>query len=471
VTDDRKKAEREKQRASLISVLAVLFLIALKVGVGLLTGSLGILAQAADSVLDLVAAVLAFFAVRVADRPADRSHPYGHGKAENLAALGETLLLLVTCGWIVYEAIQRLFFQPVVIASSAWGIAVMVLSILTSLWLSNYLMKVARRHHSQSLEGNALNFRTDVLSSSVVLLSLVLVWLSNLLGPEWAWLQKADAVAALVVAAMVLRVSLGLGWRATSELLDAAPPGLIEQISGMALALPGVESVGPVRVRQAGADTFVDMTVQVERSASLEQAHLIATSVEHQIGNLIQRGDVVVHVDPVRQVGESLPQAVSAIAYRLGMRAHNVHAHEVRGESFVDVHVEVSPDMTLAQAHEQVSSFEATVRQELPYVADIHTHIEPRAVPAAPADLEDAEVERLEAQICAVVEAVPGLHACHHLHIRPGPDGYDVVLDCLADPEILVGEAHRLADQAEKRLYAQVPGVAQVLIHVEPGPQ
>jgi divalent metal cation (Fe/Co/Zn/Cd) transporter len=107
----------------------------------------------------------------------------------------------------------------------------------------------------------------------------------------------------------------------------------------------------------------------------------------------------------------------------------------------------------------------------LPYVADIHTHIEPRAVPAAPADLEDAEVERLEAQICAVVEAVPGLHACHHLHIRPGPDGYDVVLDCLADPEILVGEAHRLADQAEKRLYAQVPGVAQVLIHVEPGPQ
>jgi cation diffusion facilitator family transporter len=469
MTETRLEAEREKQRASLVSVAAVLFLITLKVGVGLLTGSLGILAQAADSVLDLVASVLAFFAVRVADRPADVGHPYGHGKVENLAALGETLLLLVTCGWIVYEAIQRLFVQPVAIAASAWGIGVMVLSILTSLWLSTYLMGVARRHSSQSLEGNALNFRTDVLSSSVVLFGLVLVWLSGRLGPEWAWLQKADAVSALVVAAMVLRVSLGLGWRAVGELLDAAPPGLVEQISALALSLPGVESVGPVRVRQAGADTFVDMTVQVERSASLEQAHLIATSVERQIGTLIQQGDVMVHVDPVRQVGESLPQAVSAIAYRLGLRAHNIHAHEVSGESFVDVHVEVSPDLTLAQAHEQVSQFEAAVHQELPYVSDIHTHIEPQTVAMTPAELDDAEAERLQAQICSVVETVPGLHDCHDLHIHPSPDGYDVVLECLADPGILVGEAHRLADQAEKRLYAQVPGLAQVLIHVEPG--
>ncbi len=286
----------------------------------------------------------------------------------------------------------------------------MILSILTSLWLSTYLMKVARRHHSQSLEGNALNFRTDVLSSSVVLLGLVLVLLSYRLGPEWAWLQKADAVAALVVAAMVLRVSLGLGWRADERAArcSTAWPGRTDQRNGTVAA--GVESVGPVRVRQAGADTFVDMTIQVERSASLEQAHLIATSVEHQIGNLIHRGDVVVHVDPVRQAGESLPQAVSAIAYRLGMRAHNIHAHEVRGESYVDVHVEVSPDLTLAQAHEQVSSFEAAVHQELPYVSDIHTHIEPRTVPTAPAELDEAEVERIQAQICAVVEAVPGLH-------------------------------------------------------------
>jgi cation diffusion facilitator family transporter len=462
------QAEREKRRASLISVGAVLMLITLKVAVALLTGSLGILAQAADSVLDLVASVLAFLAVRVADRPADAEHPYGHGKVENLAALAEMLLLLATCGWIAYEAIQRLFFRAVAIEADVWGIAVMVLSIAASLWLSTYLLRVARQYRSQSLEGNALNFRTDVLSSSVVLLGLVLVGLGERLGPEWAWLQKADAVAALVVAAMVLRVSLKLGWQAIGELLDAAPPGLAEQIKAEAAQVPGVAAAGPVRVRQAGAATFVDMTVEVGRSAALEEAHRVASEVERRIGALVGPGDVVVHVDPVRQAGESLPQAVSAIAARLGLRTHNVHAHEVRGQYFVDLHVEVPPHLTLKQAHELSSQLEAAIRQELPYVVEVHTHIEPLVVPVAPAATAPVEDDRLRALIAEVVRSVPGLRDCHRMHIRPTPDGYDVVLYCLADPSLSIAEAHRLADRAEKQLYAQVPEVGQVLIHVEP---
>jgi cation diffusion facilitator family transporter len=461
-------ADQEKRRASLISVLTVLSLIVLKVAVALISGSLGILAQAADSVLDLVAAVLAFFAVRIAEQPADEGHPYGHGKAENLAALAEMLLLLVTCGWIAYEAIQRLFFQPVAIVADVWGIAAMVLSIVVSLWLSAYLMRVARKYRSQSLEGNALNFRTDVLSSSVVLLGLVLVWLSHQLGPEWVWLQKADAVAALVVVAMVLRVSLKLGWDAVSELLDAAPPGLAELITDKAAQVPGVRAVGAVRVRQSGDATFVDMAVDIARSATLEEAHQIATSVERRVAGLMHRGDVVVHVDPVRQSGESLPQTVSAVAARLGLRTHNIHAHEVQGRYFVDVHVEVPADLTLGQAHDLVSELEAAMYEELPHVSDINTHIEPRVVPVAPVILEAEVVEPMVAQIKSVVDSVSGLHGAHDLHIRSGPDGYDVVLHCLADANLPVEEAHRLADRAEKLLYAQMPDIGQVLIHVEP---
>jgi cation diffusion facilitator family transporter len=462
------QSEQEKRHASLISVAAVLFLILLKVTVGLITGSLGILAQAADSVLDLVASILAFFAVRIADQPADARHPYGHGKVENLTALAETVLLLLTCGWIIYEALQRLLFRPVPIESDVWGIAVMGLSIAVSLWLSTYLMRVARRQRSQSLEGNALNFRTDVLSSSVVLLGLVLVSLSRRLGPAWAWLAQADAVAALIVAAMVLWVSLRLGWNAVGELLDAAPPGLGERVAAEAEQVPGVLAVGPVRVRLSGAATFVDMTVTVERSAALEEAHQIATDVERRIGRLVGQGDVVVHVDPVQQAGESLPQAMSAIAARMGLRTHNVHAHEVQGRYFVDLDVEVPPDLTLAQAHELVSRLETAVRDELPYVSDIHTHIEPQDVPATLAELEPGEAERLQTSVFAVVESVSGLHSCHNLHVRPGPDGYDIVLHCLTDPDMPGAEAHRRAEQAEKRLYAQVLGLGQVLIHVEP---
>jgi cation diffusion facilitator family transporter len=464
-----KRGETEKRRATLVSVVAVLALMALKLAVGLVTGSLGVLAQAADSVLDLVASILAFFAVRVAGQPPDAGHPYGHGKVENLAALGEVVLLLVTCAWIVYEALRRIFVRPVAIEANVWSIGTMLLSIAVSLGLATYLMAVARRHRSQSLEGNAINFRTDVLSSTVVLLGLVLVWLGQRLGLGWEWLEKADAIAALLVAMMVLRASLQLGRRAVGELLDSAPPGLAEEFASTAAKVPGVQAVGPVRLRQGGASTFVDMAVQVERSASLQEAHGIATAVETGVGALIQHGDVVVHVDPVRRADEDLPQAVTSVAGHLGLRAHNVHAHQVRGSYFVDVHLEVAPELTLAEAHRRASKFEEAVRHELPHVSDVHTHIEPWSVPPESSPLEPEESERLRQEIAALVESVPGLSGCHNLHVRTALEGYDVVLDCYGAPELSVGEAHRLADQAERKVYAQLPDVAQVLIHVEPG--
>jgi cation diffusion facilitator family transporter len=463
------RAAREKRRASLVSVAAVSFLILLKVAVGLLTGSLGVLAQAADSVLDLVAAVLAFFAVRLADQPPDPEHPYGHGKIENLAALAETGLLLLTCAWIAYEAIQRLFFRPVEIASDWWAIGVMLLSIVVSLALSRYLMDIGRRHRSQSLEANALNFRTDVLSSSVVILGLALVQVSHILGPNWAWLQQADAVAALLVILPVLRVSLGIGWRAINELLDAAPSGLTGRITAEVADLPGVQAVGPVRVRQAGSSTFADLTVSVDRSASLQEAHQIATAVEDRVGEIIEQGDVVVHVSPIRSSGESLPQAVSAIAARFGLRTHDIHVHQVRDRKFVDLDVEVPPELSLAEAHDLVSRLESAVLEEVSGVDEIHTHIEPRDVPVSQALLDPELVERLRAEVSGAVGSVAGLYGCHNVHVRPGADGYDIVLHCLADPGLPVEETHRIASRAERAILAQVPETAQVLIHLEPG--
>jgi divalent metal cation (Fe/Co/Zn/Cd) transporter len=252
-------------------------------------------------------------------------------------------------------------------------------------------------------------------------------------------------------------------------LLDAAPPGLADQIVTEAGQVPGVQAVGPVRVRQAGSSTFVDLTLNVDRSASLEEAHQIATAVESHVSTLIRRGDVVVHVDPVRGSGESLPQTVSAIAARLGLRTHYVHAHEVRGRYFVDLHVEVPADLTLGQAHDRVSRLEVAVRDELPQVRDIHSHIEPIAAPVAPvAELGPGAEKALRAQITAIAQEVAGLRDWNRLHVRSGPDGYDVALHCLADPDLSIAEAHRLADQVEKRLQAQIPAISRVLIHVEP---
>ncbi len=465
-------AEKEKRMAAGSSVLAAVLLTTFKLVVGLLTGSLGILAEAAHSGLDLVAALVTFFAVRIADRPPDKQHLYGYGKVENLSALIETLLLLITCVWIIYEAIQRLFFKSVEIEASLWAFGVMAVSIAVDISRSRILYRAARKYNSQALEADALHFSTDIWSSTVVIGGLALVWLSEHLGPAWAWLVKGDAVAALVVALIVVYVSLQLGRRAVAVLLDVAPAGLADRIAAEAAQVPGVQSLGPVRVRQAGASVFVDLTVNVDRSASLEEAHQIAEAVDRRVGQVVQRGDVVVHVDPVRQSGENLSQAVGAIAARMGLRTHYVHAHEVRGRYFVDLHVEVPANLTLGQAHDQVSRLELAVRDELPQVHDIHSHIEPVTAQVAAADSITAEVRRdLRAQIAAIADEMPELKGCEQIYIRPGPNGYDVAIHCHADSTLLVAEAHSLADELEKRLQRRIPGIERVLVHVEPGDQ
>jgi divalent metal cation (Fe/Co/Zn/Cd) transporter len=248
-----------------------------------------------------------------------------------------------------------------------------------------------------------------------------------------------------------------------------APPRLADQIAAEAAQVPGVQSLGPVRLRQAGASVFVDLVVNVDRSASLEEAHQVAEAVDEHISQIVPRGDVVVHVDPVRQSGESLLQTVSAIAARLGLRTHDVHAHEVRGRYFVDLHVQVTAELTLGQAHDRVSCLEVSVREELPHVRDIHSHIEPLAAPVvAVAPLPEEEVSALRVRIEDVVREVAGLNGYTRLHIRPGPSGYDVVLHCLADPDLPVAEAHRLADQVEKLLHVQIPNIMRVLVHITP---
>jgi divalent metal cation (Fe/Co/Zn/Cd) transporter len=280
-------------------------------------------------------------------------------------------------------------------------------------------------------------------------------------------------VAALVVAVIVIYVSLQLGKRAVTVLLDVAPPGLADRIADEAGRTPGVQSVGPVRVRQAGASIFVDLVVNVDRSTSLEEAHRVAEAVDERITKIVPRGDAIVHVDPVRQADENLSQTVSAVAARFGLQTHYVHAHEVRGRYFVDLHVEVPPDLTLGQAHDRVSRLEVAVREELPQVRDIHSHIEPIPELSTPAAALDPEEEvRLRTEIMAIAQGFSGLNGCTRIHIRSEPgggsQGYDVVLHCLADPDLTVAEGHRRADELETRIQARIPAARRVLVHVAP---
>lgn len=287
----------EKSLAALSSVGAAVFLTGLKIVVGLLSGSLGILAEAAHSGLDLAAAVVTLIAVRAASKPPDRGHAYGHGKVENLSAMIETLLLLATCTWIIVKSIQRLLSGNVDVDASIWTFAVMAVSIIVDYSRSRMLYRVAAKHRSQALEADALHFSTDIWSSAVVILGLGGVRAAQAY-PALGFLKEADAVAALVVAGIVVFVSAQLGMRTIQGLLDASPVGAAEKIKARVEALDGVFDCHAVRVRHSGPHYFVDLHVTMDGNLPLHTAHDLTERVEQVVNEMLPGADVTVHPEP-----------------------------------------------------------------------------------------------------------------------------------------------------------------------------
>lgn len=289
-----KNAIHEKKQVAGLSVIAAIFLTGFKLIVGLTTGSLGILSEALHSGLDLLAAVITWFAVKISDTPADKDHQYGHGKIENLSALIETLLLLITCAWIVYEAVHRLIIGNIKIEVTIWSYLVIVISIIIDISRSRALSRVAKKHNSQALEADALHFSTDIWSSLVVLLGLICANFGYYL---------ADSIAALGVALIVVIVSLKLGRRAIDALLDRAPLSLHNQIVNLLIKMPEIRSFHDLRLRSSGADHYVDVTIHVDPDLSISQAHEVSHKVEELICSEISRCTVQVHYEP-DEIGE-----------------------------------------------------------------------------------------------------------------------------------------------------------------------
>jgi len=462
-------AEREKKAAAGNSVLAALLLTSMKLVVGILTGSLGILAEAAHSGLDLVAAFITFVAVSISDRPADRDHPYGHGKIENFSALVETVLLFVTCAWIIYEAVRRIAFQTIEIDPGLWAFLVMVISIGVDVSRSRMLYRTARKHHSQALEADALHFSTDVWSSSVVIGGLLLVWLGqHVFHRQAELLQKADAVAALGVAFIVLFVSYKLGKRTVDVLLDRAPDGLAQKISEAAGVIEGVMSVGQVRLRRSGPSVFVDMTVDVDRNLSFERTHAIAESVEACVQSVAPGADVVIHTDPREVERETKAKRIRAIAYRNQMSVHNISLYENRDRFVIDLHLEVDDHLSLQQAHDLATHIEKDLKDDMPEISQINTHIESRGTGIGEGvDVTSGESALVD-KVKKLANEVAGASRCHNVMIRRHAEKYSVSLHCHFEKQLSIIQVHDVSTRIEDRLKEGIPGLIRVLVHAEP---
>jgi len=279
----------EKSRVAFYSVLAAIILTSFKIVVGVWTNSLGILSEALHSGLDLVAAVITLFAVRLADRPADKTHNYGHGKVENLSALVETLLLLVTCIWIIYEAVHRLISGKTELDVNIWSFLVVIISIGIDYSRSRALSRVAKKYNSQALEADALHFSTDIWSSGVVLLGLICAAFGFLF---------ADAIAALFVAIIVIFVSFKLGKKAIDALLDKSPEETVAKIEEILQLAKHITRFHDLKVRTSGALTLVEVNVHVTPGITIEVAHQISHDVEHEIKQFVDRCEVHIHIEP-----------------------------------------------------------------------------------------------------------------------------------------------------------------------------
>jgi cation diffusion facilitator family transporter len=444
-----------QRRTALVSVGAACVLVAVKLAAGIASSSLGLLAEAAHSGTDLAAALLTFFAVSVAVRPADRGHPWGHGKAQNLAALAEAAFLVAVSVLIAVLAILRL--AGVVdfdVEPTWWTFAAIALVLAVDASRTMVSLRGARLYRSDALLANALHFGSDFAGTIAVLAGLVAASLGFPAG---------DSIAALFVSGLVVAAAARLARRNVDALMDRSPEE-DERAARRAIARlePPVE-LRRLRVRRSGGEHFADVVIGVAPGAAIGQGHAAADRVEHALQEALPGIDAVVHVEPRPADGEIRERALAAaLTVSLVREIHNLSVLDVDGRLEVSLHVKLPGDLSLDRAHAIAEQVEDAIRAQLPEVASVQTHLEPLAETAA-----GEEVDVDPALIEAVVREETG-SAPRELRCVRTDDGLVVFLTLALGGAGSLSDAHGRASAIEERVREAVPAVADVVIHTEP---
>lgn len=462
----------EKRSAAISSVLWSALLTIIKIFAGVETNSLGILSEALHSGLDFCAAAITFYAVRMAARPADADHPFGHEKVESLSALIETGLLLVTCAWIVWEAIQRLFFEEAHLDLTWWAFAVVIISIVVDVNRSSMLRRVAKKHSSQALEADALHFTTDIWSSCVVLMGLICVWLASFLPVESMGktiLEKADSIASLVVAAIVCGVAFGLAKRSIHSLMDGGSTTLAKTVEqALLLQMPNYP-VRRLRLRDAGPRSFVELTIGAPADLHVDEAHDITEEVERIVHSVIPEGDTVIHVEP-----DKLPENASPemIVHSLAIRHHvlvHAYAETQRGDNrIVFLDIEMPPKMPLPEARAALESYEKDLISTL-HLSRVIFRIEPnsREVCANNPGSQISE-DTIRRQIISIGESIPEAGKILGIEFSDMSGHIAAAIFTQIHEPVSVSESHRIATLFEKRIAEAFPELGKIAVILVP---
>lgn len=497
IANKRQEAHKEKLKVAITSIVASAGLAIFKIVIGFSTNSLGILSEAFHSGLDIIAALMTLYAIRMVMKPPDLKYTYGYAKVESVSSLSEIILLFAAAGWIFYEGIERILFKSVQPEITIFSFIIMLVSIGIDFGRSRALYRTARKYGSQALEADALHFKSDMISSSIVIVGLLFVFSFHI--------PKADAYAAVTVAGMMIYTSLGLGRRTLDVLLDKAPKGAYQRVLEAVSGLDGVDRAHDIRIRKMGSETFVDMHIGVPRTSTHDKAHKVATSVEEKVRDVLPASDVLVHVDATESANETITDRIRLVAAETeGIK--NVHSiylskitptprspesakeeatiadpkndlsdlHERKGEPMLHLYLDVqmNQDLDLKIAHGIIDSFEKRLKEDVPELRDITTHIETETSEYVSIGTEKTPARSYLERIRNATLSVDGVVDCKDIGVVYINDEQHITLSIKikSTPEKTIKtieDAHRLATNVQNVVIKQT-SASRVIVHTEP---
>ncbi len=449
-----------KQRAALASIAASALLGVAKLAAGLLSGSLALVSEGAHNTLDIGASALTYFAVRAADKPADKEHPFGHAKIEAVAALAQTAFLALLAVVVAFEALRRLAGPAAQVDASWLAFAAIGISILVDFFRWRALSRIAATTQSDALAGDALHFSSDLVSSVLVL--------AGLSAARFGF-ARADALAAAGVALFIGFAGWRLGRRTIDALVDAAPEGLAESMGVAIRRVGGVAQAGPIRLRRSGAHIIGEIGVEVSRTLPIERVAGIKADILGAIEQRWPMARVTVTASPIALNDETVLERVILIASRRNLSVHHVTIQQIGGRKCVSLDLEVDGRFSLGAAHDIATSLEKAIAAEIGEDIEVETHIEPQATQEIRGqDAGPATTTAIAQALAAAAKRLGALADVHDVRVRSGEDGVVVIFHCRADAKASVDATHDNVDALERALREQFPEVTRIVGHAEP---
>ncbi len=454
---------KKKIRVANISLLAAVFIVAIKSLASYFSGSIGVLSELFHSSTDLVATFATILSIRYATKPPDKNHHYGHEKIESFSALFQVFILVLMCAYLIYESIDRIL-SPVTIKINIFVFLAILICIFIDIHRSRALMKIAKETHSQALEADSIHFSSDILSSVVVLLGMIFSY--------FEWSSLADPVSALLVSVIIIITTLGLSKRAIGSLLDRVPDGIEESISEHISSIKGIEGIKNIRIRGSGSRIFVDAVIRIGRTKSFSMTHELMDLAEKSVKNAFPNADVVIHSEPVETENETLNEKIRLIVTDSGFKCHDIFSHRIEGDIFSELHVEIENTNDLIKAHDLISHLENSILEKLPVIKKVKIHLdEPSEILFDTIDITETSNDLID-NVRKILDSEEKIVDYEDIKVMNSAGKIRISLSCSFKNKYSFEEVHEVVTILESRIFLHVkdlyPNLSNVIIHAEP---